>query len=253
MDRHEILGEVHDEMNEIVASDLAIGYDKNSPLLKNLDFKLTDGVYVLLGANGSGKSTLLKTIAGLLPPLQGEVNVNGFKPYTMKRKDAAKLIGYVWQNPFHGFVEPTVEREILFISRQTGCEVNWKLIHKLVPLELFERSPFTLSGGEAKRVSLASVIALDQPIWLLDEPFNELDFSGVKVFTSIINYARARGKIVVVMTHYPGLADLVKPDYYLLINRLSGELLMDKWGNLSDEELIKNEVIPRVLKHELTD
>ncbi|MGB9827445.1 MAG: energy-coupling factor ABC transporter ATP-binding protein [Thermosphaera sp.] len=240
-------------MNEIVASDLAIGYDKSFPLLKNLDFKLTNGVYVLLGANGSGKSTLLKTIAGLLPPLQGEIYVNGFKPYLLKRKEAAKLIGYVWQNPFHGFVEPTVEREILFISKQTGVEVNWKLIHKLVPLELFERSPFTLSGGEAKRVSLASVIALDQPIWLLDEPFNELDFSGVKIFTGIINYARARGKIVVITTHYPSLADLVKPDYYLLINRSSGTLVIDKWSNLSDEELVGNEVIPRVLKSELTD
>jgi energy-coupling factor transport system ATP-binding protein len=239
-------------MNEILASDLAIGYDENSPLLKNLNFRLTDGVYVLLGANGSGKSTLLKTIAGLIPPLHGEVYVNGFKPHFLRRKDVAKLIGYVWQNPFHGFVEPTVEREILFISKQTGVEVNWKLVHKLVPLELFERSPFTLSGGEAKRVSLASVIGLDQPIWLLDEPFNELDFTGVKVFTGIVNYARTKGKIVVITTHYPGLADLVKPDYYLLINRQSGILVMDKWSNLSDEDLVKNEVIPRVLRPEFT-
>lgn len=112
-------------MNNIIAEDLTIGYDENFPLLTRVNFKLTNGTYVLLGANGSGKSTLLKTIAGLLKPLEGEVYVNGIRPYTMKRKQLARIIGYVWQNPFYGFVEPTVEKEIFSsISRQASREIR---------------------------------------------------------------------------------------------------------------------------------
>lgn len=237
-------------MNTIVAENLTIGYDKNLPLLVRVNFKLTDGIYILLGANGSGKSALLKTIAGLLKPLEGDVYVNGVRPYNVRRKHLARIIGYVWQNPFYGFVEPTVEKEILFINKQTGVEGDRRVVFKLVPLELFDRSPFTLSGGEAKRVSIASVLSLNQPIWLLDEPFNELDYSGVKVLIDLVGHGRVEGKIIIVTTHYPSIAELVNPDYYMLIDKYARSIKIEKWENLTDDELIRNEVIPRRIRRE---
>lgn len=115
----------------------------------------------------------------------------------------------------------------------------------MVPLEFFDRSPFTLSGGEAKRVSLASVLSLNQPVWLLDEPFNELDYSGVKTLIDLIKHGREEGKIIIITTHYPSLAELLNPDYYMLIDKHIRSIIVDEWKNLSDDDLIRNEVIPR--------
>ncbi|MEM0040371.1 MAG: ATP-binding cassette domain-containing protein, partial [Thermofilum sp.] len=122
----------------------------------------------MLGCNGSGKTSMLKTIAGLIKPLEGKVLVGGIEPYNAKRREVAKLIGLTWQDPYYGFIEPTVRDEIYLIVKQTGVKPSEEIVRRLVPDYLMERDPFTLSGGEAKRVSIASVLIADQPVWLLD-------------------------------------------------------------------------------------
>ncbi len=229
----------------ITAEDLTIGYP-GKPLLENLSFKLGPGIHVLLGANGSGKTTLLKTIAGLIKPLNGRVVVDGIEPYSVKRRIAAGRIGYTWQDPYHGFIEARVRDEINFILETTGARGNWWIVEKLVPGELMDRDPYTLSGGEAKRVSLASVLVADQPVWLLDEPFNELDYDGVKSLLEILRDARGRGKTIIIVTHLYPLTNSLHPDKYLLITRDHG-LLIDDWSRLDDELLAESGVLPRWL------
>ena len=227
----------------ITAENLAIGY-QDKLLLQNISFTLKPGLHVLLGANGSGKTTLLKTIAGLIKPIKGKILVDGLEPHRLRRKEAARLIAYTWQNPYYGFIEARVEDEIKFILRTTGVEGDWSIVEKLVPEELMDRDPFTLSGGEAKRVSLASVLVADQPVWLLDEPFNELDSDGIEKLFEIIRDARSRGKTIVVATHLVTLMDALSPDNYLLITR-DKTIAMGEWNMLTDEMLEESNVLSR--------
>lgn len=231
-------------MPEIIAEKLSIGYRREKPILRNIFFKIREGLHILLGANGSGKTTLLKTIAGLINPLEGRVLINNFEPYKLKRREAAKYIAYTWQNPYYGFVEARVIDEIKFILRTTGVKGNWEIVEKLVPKELYERNPYTLSGGEAKRVSIASVLVGDQDIWLLDEPFNELDYEGISSLLEIIRDARRRGKLIIISTHLVPLMDQLEPDKYLLITR-KGMFIVNDWNKLSDEELVNAGVLSR--------
>jgi len=233
-------------VNTIKVSRLSVGYTPGKPLVENVEFTLGPGLHVMVGPNGSGKSTLLKTIAGILKPLSGVVEVNGFNIHKLPRREAAKLVGYVWQNPFHGFVEASVEREVSFIARATGESIKGEILHKLVDVELMGRNPFTLSGGEARRVALASVLSIDQPIWLLDEPFSDLDYEGYRVLAELIKYGVRKGKVIVVTTHIVSLMDPMNPSSFLLIDRSRRRVLTGEWGRLSDDLLLEANIIPRV-------
>jgi len=180
----------------IVVEGLKILYG-DFEVLKGLDLSLGPGLHLLLGRNGSGKTSLLKAIAGLLRPSKGRVLVMGRDVHRISRKEAVKLVGYAWQNPYAGFVEATVADELEFTSRVAGVELNREIVELLVPKHLLGRNPFTLSGGEAKRVSIASVLAVDQPVWLFDEPFDYMDCEGVKAIVRVINYGVEKGKAIV--------------------------------------------------------
>ncbi|ADV65248.1 energy-coupling factor ABC transporter ATP-binding protein [Desulfurococcus mucosus] len=232
-------------MNTIKVVDLSIGYPGGKPLVENIGFTLEPGLHVLVGANGSGKSTLLKTMAGILKPLKGKVEINGVNIHRVPRRDAARLVGYVWQNPFHGFIEASVEREIAFISKTTGARQHGEIVYRLVDPELMDRSPFSLSGGEARRVAIASVLSIDQPVWFLDEPFSDLDYKGYRVLADLVEYGVKKGKIIVVTTHIVSLLDSLKPKGFLLIDRGRRRLLMGEWSELTDEVLLEAGVIPR--------
>ncbi len=227
----------------IIAEELSVGYPGKT-VLEKTSFRIRQGLHVLLGANGSGKTTLLKTIAGLLNPLSGRIMVDGLEPYREKRRVAARIIGYTWQNPYYGFVEARVRDEIGFILRATGVEGNKWIVEKLVPAELMDRDPYTLSGGEAKRVSLASVLVADQPVWLLDEPFNELDYEGVRSLMEVLIYGKGRGKTIIIATHLYPMMDRLKPDNYILITR-DRRVVIGGWDDLEDRLLEESGVLPR--------
>ena len=172
-------------------------------ILHNINFSISSyGLYFILGPNGSGKSTLLQAIAKLIP-FYGKIKIFGKDIRKMKRKEIVEKIGYVWQNPFHGFFEYTVRREIEFILKNLKIE-NGKRIKKVAEIfgieNLLERSPFTLSGGEAKRVSLASVLIANQPILLLDEPESEMDIEGIQALIEYI-ISNIERKLIIVATH----------------------------------------------------
>jgi len=176
-------------------------------ILKDITVNFTGpSLFFILGANGSGKSTLLRTLAGLIP-FEGEILINGRNISDYSRKELARTVGYVWQNPLYGFFEESVEREIKFILK--NLDLPLENFHDIVQFfriqHLLHRSPFTLSGGEAKRVSISSVIVADQPIILFDEPEAEMDLHGI---SSIVEYIRRNvdQKLIIVATHNPLLA-----------------------------------------------
>jgi len=201
----------------IVVEGLKILYG-DFEVLKGLDLSLGPGLHLLLGRNGSGKTSLLKAIAGLLRPSKGRVLVMGRDVHRISRKEAVKLVGYAWQNPYAGFVEATVADELEFTSRVAGVELNREIVELLVPKHLLGRNPFTLSGGEARRVSIASVLAVDQPVWLLDEPFDYMDCEGVKAIARVINYGVERGKAIVLASASTSYVHMLKVSQVVVLS-----------------------------------
>jgi len=188
-------------------------------VLKDISLQLRRGLHVLLGRNGSGKTTLLRVIDGLIKPVRGSVKVNGMDVFKIKRKELAKIIGYVWQNPLHGFFEENVKREIEFIIKNLKIKGRNDVVEILGLEDLLDRSPFVLSGGEARLVSIASVVIADQPIILIDEPFMSLDIDGVGRVMSLLKKFRREGKLVVITTHNVLLTYILNPDTLTLMDR----------------------------------
>ena len=229
---------------EVVNVDAGFGDKK---ILENVNLVFEENTYVILGANGSGKSTLLRTIAGLLKPLKGRILINGVDLKNYSRRELSKLIGYCWQNPYYGFFEESVEDEIRFILDNLKVEGRWEIVELLNISDLLKRSPFKLSGGEAKRVSLASVLIADQPIILLDEPFTDLDYSSTLSLLDLLWEERRRGKTVIVATHNIVIARKLRPEKYILIKK--GRVSSFKPCELDDNLLSKANIVPEVWWH----
>jgi cobalt/nickel transport system ATP-binding protein len=167
---------------------LTYGYPGGIPALKDINFSIMLGEAVaLVGANGSGKSTLLRMLDGLIFPSSGEIFSAGV-PLTEKAlqnaafsRDFRSRVGLVFQDADVQLFSATVWDEVLFGPLQLGLprgEVSLRCQETLELLgieHLNERPPYRLSGGEKKKVSIASVISLYPRVLLLDEPTNGLD------------------------------------------------------------------------------
>ena len=211
-------------------------------VLKKINLEIDKGVYLLIGRNGSGKTTLLKTLAGLIREYEGSIEVMGREIREMKRREISSLIGYVWQNPYYGFIEPSVREEIMLIIKILRKRYyDEKILRTLVSEEIFSRDPLTLSGGEAKRVSLASVLIADQPIWLLDEPFDFLDLWGIKDLLKII-FMKRYEKAIIVSSVNTYLINLLNPDKVILLS--DGEIKFFGEPESLDEDLLETNGVP---------
>ncbi|MEM1672872.1 MAG: energy-coupling factor ABC transporter ATP-binding protein [Archaeoglobaceae archaeon] len=204
-------------------------------ILNNINITFTTGIHFVLGRNGSGKTTLLKVIAGVVKPSKGNVYVFGKNIHKLPRKEAVKLVGYAWQNPYAGFLEPTVEGEFTLTEKISKSEVDWSIIRILVPTEYLNRNPFTLSGGEAKRVATAIALSLNQPVWLLDEPFDFLDKDGVEAVLKLLEVAKERKKVVVVATSNLAYLHLLEP---VSVTVIDGGKIVKELNNLPDRWLM---------------
>ncbi len=160
---------------------------------------------VVAGATGSGKSTLLRLLAGLLAPTSGTVSVEGVAPTD---RTAHGRVGIVFQNPESQFFAETVLDDVAFGPRNLGhMDPKAAAVEALVrvgldPAAIGARSPFTLSGGEARRVAIAGVLAMGPAYLLFDEPTAGLDAAGRRDVLAAISAERTHAGVVVV-THDP--------------------------------------------------
>ncbi|HHP51565.1 MAG TPA: ATP-binding cassette domain-containing protein, partial [Moorella mulderi] len=165
----------------------------------------------VVGGGGAGKSTLAMIMAGLLEPSQGQVFLDG-TPVKGRLKGEQKWfqVGIAFQQPERQIFAPTVEEEVGFGPRNLGLkgEALREKVKKALGMvglsweEFASRSPFTLSGGEQRRVALASVLALDPEILILDEPTAGLDPEGREgVWEAILRFQAHHRKGVVWITH----------------------------------------------------
>lgn len=158
------------------------GYSPDSEVLRGIDLRLEHGEKVaLVGANGAGKSTLLLHSIGLLTPSRGRVVVGGIALSQRTVAQIRQTIGFVFQNADDQLFMPTVEEDIAFgpanmhLSREEIKERVVSALAAVGALSLRKRSPQQLSGGEKRRVAIATVLAMEPSILVMDEPSAALD------------------------------------------------------------------------------
>ena len=192
----------------IDAKDLHFTYPTGLEALRGINLTIDDGEFLaVMGQNGAGKTTLVKHFNGLLKPTKGEVLVNGVSTRDVSVAKLARNVGFVFQNPDHQLFSETVEEEIAFALKNFGFEkaviekqVDWAL-NLLDVTQYRKTSPFMLSGGERKRVALASILAWDPKVIILDEPTIGQDYQQKEKLRQFILQLNAQKKTVVVVTH----------------------------------------------------
>ncbi len=192
----------------IIVEGVRFKYPSGVEAVKDVSLTINDGEFIaIMGQNGAGKTTLVKHFNGLLKPTAGSVRVNGVETIKTTIATLSKTVGFVFQNPDHQLFSETVEEEIGFALKNFGFEqeaiktqITWAL--NLLSLEQYRKtSPFMLSGGERKRVALASVLAWDPQILILDEPTIRQDHEQKEKLRQFILQLQAQGKTIVIVTH----------------------------------------------------
>lgn len=183
---------------------------------------------VILGANGCGKSTLLKLIDGLYFPNQGSITAFG-APLTEAALQSdeynfafRRRVGLVFQDSDVQLFSPSVLDELAFAPLQLGlprAELDRRVESALAALrieKLRDRAPHQLSGGEKRRVALASLLTLQPDVWLMDEPTAGLDPRSQSWLVEFVIQQRDQGKTMVTATHDLGIAEDIADRIYVL-------------------------------------
>jgi cobalt/nickel transport system ATP-binding protein len=207
---------------------VSFAYDKQQLALDNINLTVQAGeCLAILGANGSGKSTLLKILDGLYFPSQGSLCVFGqeLTESALRADDFnfafRRRVGLVFQDTDVQLFSPSVLDEVAFAPLQLGlarAEVTRRVESALEMLrieKLRDRAPHRLSGGEKRRVALASVLSLDPQVWLLDEPTTGLDPRSQDWLVDFVLQQRQVGKTILIATHDLIVAEQVASKIYV--------------------------------------
>lgn len=208
-------------------------------------------VYGLIGENESGKTTLCNIIRGFIPELyrgklEGEILINGRKISSYDSGELASIVGYSFQNPFVQIsgVKDNVYEEIAYGMENIGVprEQMIKRVDELVKMfhleELVDKNPYELSGGQKQRVALASMIALDPEVVIMDEPTSQLDPKSTEDIFEIVNILKKQGKTIILIEHK---IDLVAEYCDSILLMYQGELVMhgDAKDVLTDPKVLE--------------
>jgi len=188
----------------VSADGVVFGYERAAPVLRGVSLAVAPGDRVaLLGANGSGKTTLARLLVGLLRPRAGRVRLGGDDPATLPARSLARRAAYVFQDPERGFLAGRVADEVMLGLSDVEQRRAPNLMERLgLPLAVFgDRSPYRLSGGEKRRLSLACALVRAPELLVLDEPTFGQDRRGVEALRTIVAEHVDRGAAVVTATH----------------------------------------------------
>jgi energy-coupling factor transport system ATP-binding protein len=182
--------------------------------LAGVDLSIRQGEFVaILGQNGSGKTTLAKHFNGLLKPTSGAMLVQGKPAGAYKKRDLAKLVGYVFQNPDHQIFASTVREEVSFGPRVLGDDpaaTKENVARALAATGLTgyeDKSPFVLTRGERERVAVASVLAVKPQVIVLDEPTTGLDYTHQVETMKMLKALNDDGHTIIIITHAMWIAE----------------------------------------------
>ncbi len=198
-----------------------------------------------MGSNGCGKSTLAKHFNGLLTPSYGDVFVDGINTKDEKNYfEIKKKVGMVFQNPEFQMITSTVEEEIAFGLENLcvpSCEMNSIIENVLTCVELdgMQKTPtHFLSGGQKQRLAIASVIAMNPEMIVLDEPTSMLEPSGRKAVMKIIKNLHTKGVTILLITH--SISEALQSDRVIFMNKGHVEFQGNPKDIFSDIQFIEN-------------
>lgn len=183
------------------------GKTKDAELIHGISLSIEDGEFVALtGENGAGKSTFSKLLAGILKPSDGKICVNGTDTKKAKNSVLAKNTGFLFQNPDRQLCTYTVRDEIAFGQKalKTGSEEEIsKRTEKIIERFGFnpDEAPFSLSRGQRQRLALASIIAVEPKVMILDEPTTGLDYKECMEIMSAVKELNKNGTTVIMVCH----------------------------------------------------
>lgn len=168
-------------------------YEDGKKALNDINFEINEGEAIgLIGGNGAGKSTLIKLLVGVLQPCYGKITVDDIILNKLNIKEIRKKIGVVFQNPDNQLFMNRVYDDIAFGPRnnkltEEEIEIRVNNIAKKLNIEnLLEKSPNNLSGGEKRKVSIATVLVMEPSYVLFDEPTSFLDPKGKRLFIETV-------------------------------------------------------------------
>ncbi len=187
--------------------------DEYRPALRGVNLCVPPGQFVaLVGANGSGKTTLVKHLNGLLRPQRGQVRLFGQDTAGRSVGELARQVGFLFQHPEQQIFSPTVHREVAFGPQNLGlppAKVKVRVEAALARFDLghvAQRPPAILSYGLRRRVTLASLAAMDPPLLVLDEPIVGLDAPNRHETFVWLADLHSQGRTIVLVTHDMALA-----------------------------------------------
>ena len=185
---------------------VSASYDGELPILRDVSFHIPDGDFVaFVGTNGAGKSTTMRLVNGLLKPSSGQVLIDGVPTTQLRTSQLAAKVGFLFQNPDRQICCSTVREELLFGFRAQGradAEAQAKVD---TMIERFgfdgDAEPFLLNRGTRQLLALASIIVMEPPVVVLDEPTTGLDFHECAKVMDVIAELNAHGTTVIMVCH----------------------------------------------------
>ena len=249
-------------MNSLIRLDnIEYSYPNGLKALKGITLPIEKGEKIaIVGSNGAGKSTLLLMFNGMLKPEKGAVFYDG-EPVSYTRdalRDLRKKVGFVFQNPDHQIIAPTVYQDVAFgpvnldyTSEEIERSVNEALMY--VGLSGFgRRPPHHLSGGEKKKVAIAGILAMNPDVLVFDEPTSALDPGSSESIMELLDELNHEGKTIIISTHdvelaYPWADRIVLMDEGRIIK--SGE----SGQVFSDEKLLREAKLSKPVLLEIYD
>jgi len=205
--------------------------------LSDINLEVSKGEFVgLIGHTGSGKSTLIQHLNGLIKPTSGIVCINGKDIHSkeVKLKDIRQKVGLVFQYPEYQLFEMTLYKDVAFGPKNMGLpdeEIDKRVRDALAMVsigeEMFEKSPFELSGGQKRRVAIAGVLAMNPEILILDEPTAGLDPKGRQEILGQISSMHSKLGITIILVSH-SMEDVARYVERLVVMKKGGIALDGK-------------------------
>lgn len=229
---------------KIEIKDLRFTYPTGLEALRGISLNIEAGEQVaIVGQNGAGKTTLVRHFNGLLQPTSGEVKIGDWDTRNYSVAKLAARVGYVFQNPDDQLFSRDVKTEVAFGPKNLGYsneQVEAQVKEALAMTELSaktETNPYDLSPAWRKMVAIASIIAMDTPIVIFDEPTTGQDAANIARIANVIRVLRGRGRTVVTITHD---IDFCAENFERVIALSQGQILLDGKANevLGQEDVL---------------
>lgn len=185
---------------------VSAAYTAETPILNDVSLQIEDGEFIaFVGTNGAGKSTTMRLINGLLKPTAGQVLIDGTPTTQLKTSELARRVGFLFQNPDRQICCNSVRDELEFGFKAQGALTDEARARVDAIIDEFgfdpDAEPYLLNRGTRQLLALASIIVMEPPVIVLDEPTTGLDFRECQKVMEIVARLHREGKTIVMVCH----------------------------------------------------